>query len=265
MPSTPHDALFKAAFAQPETAAEFVRARLSPALVAAIDWDSMAAVSGSFVDPELRQRHSDLLFSAAVRDANDARAYFYLLLEHQSSNDSDMPLRVLIYMTRIWEHFRRQHPDAPLPVVLPFVVSHAPGGWTAPTRFAELFDPHARELEGVAAHLPNFEFLLDDLATFSDDQIRQRVAAVFGQLVLWAFRDARNAHTLLPKLPAWARAFSAVLRAPNGQAALEQLFRYLAEVTEDMHFDTIRATIVELAPEAEPAARTISVVAAGLS
>ena len=32
-----------------------------------------------------------------------------------------------------------------------------------------------------------------------------------------------------------------------------------------MHFDTIRATIVELAPEAEPAARTISVVAAGLS
>ena len=32
-------------------------------------------------------------------------------------------------------------PAAPLPPVLPIVVSHAPGGWTAPTSFHQLLDP----------------------------------------------------------------------------------------------------------------------------
>jgi predicted transposase YdaD len=47
--------------------------------VAALAWDMARHEPGSFIDPDLADRHSDLLFSVALRDT---RAYLYLLLEH---------------------------------------------------------------------------------------------------------------------------------------------------------------------------------------
>jgi predicted transposase/invertase (TIGR01784 family) len=70
MTRKPHDALFKAAFEHPEHAAEFLRVVLPAALVDAIAWSTMKRVSGSFIDPHLDDRHSDLLFSVELHDGN---------------------------------------------------------------------------------------------------------------------------------------------------------------------------------------------------
>ena len=43
-------------------------------------------VLGSFVDEELRQHHSDVLFRVRLKTGSDAFAY--VLLEHKSSSDS---------------------------------------------------------------------------------------------------------------------------------------------------------------------------------
>lgn len=98
MTSRPHDALFKAAFEKPECAAGLLRNILPASLSQAIAWDSMVRESGSFIDAELLDRQSDLLFSVTL---HDQRAFVYLLLEHQSSSDADMPLRMLVYLVRI--------------------------------------------------------------------------------------------------------------------------------------------------------------------
>jgi predicted transposase YdaD len=58
--SIPHDALFKAAFENPANAAALFRQRLPPVLALAIDWDSLTLEPGTFVDPSLADRHSDL-------------------------------------------------------------------------------------------------------------------------------------------------------------------------------------------------------------
>jgi hypothetical protein len=63
MTSKPHDAIFKAAFEHPEHAAAYLRGVLPAALVDAIAWPTMTRESGSFIDPDLADRHSDLLFS----------------------------------------------------------------------------------------------------------------------------------------------------------------------------------------------------------
>jgi predicted transposase YdaD len=100
-----HDALFKSAFEHPSHAAGLFRHVLPPALAGAIDWTTLELQSGSFVDPTLRSRHSDLLFSARV---DDRMVLLYVLLEHQSSNDPSMPLRSLDYAVCIWRRHEQQ-------------------------------------------------------------------------------------------------------------------------------------------------------------
>ena len=52
--------LFKAVFAQPEHARGALCAVLPPALVEALDWETLTQRPGSFVDPELHKSHTDL-------------------------------------------------------------------------------------------------------------------------------------------------------------------------------------------------------------
>jgi len=46
-------------------------------------------MSGSFVDDELRDRETDLLFTCQTAD--ERPCLFYVLLEHQSTPDKKMP------------------------------------------------------------------------------------------------------------------------------------------------------------------------------
>jgi predicted transposase YdaD len=61
--ASPHDALFKYVFRQPEHAASELRAILPSALSERFDWRTLQLEPASFVDEQLRGRHADLLFS----------------------------------------------------------------------------------------------------------------------------------------------------------------------------------------------------------
>jgi predicted transposase YdaD len=255
MTDKPHDALFKAAFEKPEHAAGIFRSLLPAPVVEAIDWGTIARESGSFIDPDLADRQSDLLFSVEVQGG---RALLYLLLEHQSTNDPDMLLRMLIYIARVLERFRKEHPRDPLPVIVPAVISHAPGGWMAPRTFHEMFEPNPATVPGLAELVPSFSVLVEDLAHLGNDDIKARALAVFPSLALWALRDARDAERFLANFHHWGAAFAEAARTPHGVAALAQLIRYIALVCDELHLDAFRAKIREQAPEAEQAAMTIA-------
>lgn len=130
MTSTPHDALFKAAFEHPEHAAGLLRSILPSTLAAAIDWTSLERQPGSFIDVGLSDSHTDLLFRARLPD-HDPDNHFYILVEHRSSLDRQLPRRMLGYGMDCWEQChkeqRREKFIGPLPIVLPVLVCHAPG------------------------------------------------------------------------------------------------------------------------------------------
>src|SRR5262245_41866771 len=110
MISNPHDALFKAVYGQLEHARGELRSVL-PALAAeALDWPTLALCPGSFVDSALSHQHTDLLYSAALRDGGEVLVY--LLFEHQSTLPTDglMAHRLLRYELRIWDRWRQDHP-----------------------------------------------------------------------------------------------------------------------------------------------------------
>ena len=101
----------KWAFEQPEHAAGELRALVPPELAARIQWDTLKLEPGSLVDEDLRELHTDLLFSAQLKDEGEGRQVLsYLLFEHQSTPDRLMAVRLLVYVSRVLGRWLRQHP-----------------------------------------------------------------------------------------------------------------------------------------------------------
>lgn len=93
MSTTPHDALFKAAFSQVEQAADELRHLLPPALLARLDLSSLSLEAGSFVDDLATQ-------SEAALHARAASAYTRLVLSALQQTRSERDLAKLL---RDWD------------------------------------------------------------------------------------------------------------------------------------------------------------------
>lgn len=137
----PHDRLVKWVFTRPEAAAVQLRQALPSVLVDSLDWSTIAVEPGSYVDPKLAARHSDVLYSVKYRESPSS-AFVYVLAEHQSSPDRMMAWRLLEYSTQVWARYVREQtePLQSLPLVVPLVMYQGPNGWTQPRRLSELLD-----------------------------------------------------------------------------------------------------------------------------
>ena len=94
--SKPHDHLFRSVFGEEKEleAASLLQAYLPPAVSGELLWSSLKWQSVSFIDERLRDSESDLLY-AIRRKADGAAAWLYVLLEHQSTPDPWLRLRLL--------------------------------------------------------------------------------------------------------------------------------------------------------------------------
>ena len=250
---TPHDALFKHTFSDPQHAAVELRAVLPLALTRQMDLDHLRVESGSYVDEALSERHSDLLYSVPF---GARRALVYVLFEHQSTVDALMPFRMLRYLVRIWDGWLRDHPEGTrLPLILPLVLYHGAQGWTAPLALQDLIDLEPAHLAEAQPFIPHFRLLLDDLSALSDDELRLRSASALVPLVLYLLKNARHDPQLVEHLHGWAQAFNAVWSAPNGWKTFEALIRYILQVSS-----TATAEKVEVMMEASVGAGAREVV-----
>ena len=81
---TPHDATFRQFLTQPDIARDFMALHLPPELRVRCDLSTLKLESGSFVEDDLRQYFSDVLYSLKTT-AGDG--YIHVLIEHQSVSD----------------------------------------------------------------------------------------------------------------------------------------------------------------------------------
>jgi hypothetical protein len=79
----PHDRFCKDLFARPGVAADFLANYLPPGVAGALDLSAPELVKDSFVDPELQEHFSDLLYR--VRLKRGGTAFVYVLFEHKSA------------------------------------------------------------------------------------------------------------------------------------------------------------------------------------
>lgn len=243
MVQSPHDALFKKTFSQVRHARPLLRSALPRDVAKKIRWSTLQLRPGSFVDEALNDSHTDLLFSARMRDAE---VLLYVLFEHQSTFDPWMPLRLLEYMCRIWRAYLLANARADrLPFVLPVVLHHSESGWTAEPRFESLFGRGEEIPAELLRYTPRFELALDDLSHVSDEALRSRAVTALGKLVLACLRYARDVRTLLAGLRAWKEIFHQVREAPHGIHAIKAVMTYILVVDRELGPEKIRALVDE--------------------
>lgn len=88
-----------------------------------------------------------------------------------------------------------------LPMLVPMVLSNVPGGWKGPRSFSEVeLEDDLRVLSSV---VPEFEFVLDDLATATTDSLRQRPGPEFTRLALWLLASSSTPDRIIDEAPVW--------------------------------------------------------------
>ncbi|AYA40044.1 Rpn family recombination-promoting nuclease/putative transposase [Xenorhabdus nematophila] len=170
-----HDALFKHFLTQPETAREFLSLYLPEAIRSVCDLTTLKLEPGSFVDRQLRQLHSDVLYSVETTHGD---GYIYCLIEHQSTPDPLMAWRLMYYsLSAMAAHLKKGHTE--LPLVVPLLFYH---GEVRPypysNRWLDCFT-----LSEHAAHLYNQPLPLVDISALSDEEILTHKSIALMELV----------------------------------------------------------------------------------
>jgi predicted transposase/invertase (TIGR01784 family) len=257
----PHDALFRWTFSDPERARAELAAVLPPALAAGVDWPTLELVSVGSTDRMLKRFDVDLLYSVRL---GTKPAFFYLLFEHQSSVDALMPLRLLGYLTRTLEWYARKKGSGkaalPLPLVIPLVLYHGESGWSAATEFEALFDSELLADPAVAALVPHFRFVLDDLSRLSDAELERRGLDLVAALTLWALRDSRRSlGRLRGSFANWGSALDDLnLQGYPGEEALRRIFGYILQVNHELTPEALRELLGRLKPETQESIMTLA-------
>jgi predicted transposase/invertase (TIGR01784 family) len=247
MPTSPHDAIFKASFGQPDIARSELELVLPPAVLVHLDMATLEVLPGSFLDEDLRLTHSDLLYAVRTRAGQEARVL--VVFEHQSSPDATMPFRLLRYMVGVWSRWLRDHPTSKtLPIVLPILLHHGPKGWKATPEFASMLDASPELLVAVRPFQPQFRFLVDDLAVLSLEALATRALHALGRMVQLAFWSSRSIERLKDAAPLMRVIAATVTRDTRTRELLTQLYVYLLQAAQpDVDADAVRTILLDVA------------------
>ena len=226
----PHDGLVKYAFSKRIHAKGLLQAILPRAVSAAIAWSSLKLDKDSFIDADLRKHYADLLFSMRVRGVE---LRVYVLLEHQRGVEKLMMLRLLVYMTRVWERLVRDDPRrATIPAIVPVLLHNSKSGWSAETSFEKIVALPEHLRDELLPRTPRFEADLVDLSHAQATVIADEWLTAFGRLVLWALSVAGDDARFLAEIGQMKDAIAGALAADGGYEALGVLLRYVSVTHE---------------------------------
>ena len=160
---------------------------------------------------------------------------------------------------RIWEHWlAKDPPPSTLPAIIPVIIHHSETGWTATTKFHELFGPTVAVDNVLARLTPGFEVVVDDVSFASDQEIRHRGLSPRAMLGLVFLRDGRREGRILDELEDWVVEIRALLATPDGQRAIRQLFSYLFRVTPNLDRSDLEEKVRRIIPETEELVMTLA-------
>ncbi len=217
----PHDLFFQESWTNVSLVRSFLEEYLPPGIRSLICLDSLTICKDSFIEPDMREYYSDMLYQVRLEEYN---GFLYFLFEHKSHPEKRIFLQLLRYMLSIWDLFLKQSDDPAktmkLPIVIPLVVYHGKLSWNMPERFFQCF-------QGVSPDtmecIPDFRYLLHDLSRYTDDEIKGEVMT---QITLRILKHAYD-DNLLEKLPAIAKLFRELARKDTGLQYFETLLKYI--------------------------------------
>jgi predicted transposase/invertase (TIGR01784 family) len=157
-----HDALIKKLLGEVIVAIEFLNHNLSAEFKQLIDLPRLKVEKESFITNDLRHQLSDIVYSVPTIDGDTT--FVYVLVEHQSTNDQFIALRLWQYMLLLWERHKKDKNK--LPLIYPIVIYNGKNPYSAAKNLWQLFDNQV-----LAKKLLTEDYQLIDLQSMPDDEI----------------------------------------------------------------------------------------------
>ena len=192
----PYDAAYKLLFSFPEMVRDLLAGFVSDEWVAELDLSTLERWPASQVGDTLRERHQDRVWRVRYRDR---WLYVVVLLEFQSTVDRTMAVRVLAYTALLYQDLLRTTAE-PLPPVLPIVLHHGPGRWTATVDVAGLAAPCGAFL---APYQPAQRYFLLDVGGYTDAPLPRGRNLVAALIRLERNRGRADVDAVLGALDEW--------------------------------------------------------------
>lgn len=241
---TPHDATFRQFLSQPTIARDFMELHLPAALLALCDLNTLKLESGAFVEEDLRQYFSDVLYSMKTTSREDG--YIHVLIEHQSSPDKHMAFRLMRYAIAAMQ----RHLDAGnkrLPLAIPVLFySGKRSPYPYSTRWLDEF-----AMPVLASELYGNAFPLVDVTVIPDEDIigHRSMAAL---TLLQKHIHQRELTELIDKLA------PVLLAGYLSSSQVISLVHYLLQAGETADADIFVRTLAQRVPQHEDALMTIA-------
>jgi len=191
-----HDLAYRGLLSVKAVFLDFLRSFVPADWVRDLDEDSFTQVESTLVLQDLRKREPDVLWRGRLR-TDGREIVVVVLVEVQSTVETKMALRLLGYMTAIWQkEAEKRTPGAStgppgsnespgssatsgkLPAIVPIVIYNGKRPWTAARRFRELIEGAERFGEGLV----DFEYGLIDVRRLREEELlglSGAMAAVF--------------------------------------------------------------------------------------
>lgn len=226
----PHDKFFKETLGNVSTAKDFLTHYLPDNVMKVINVNTLEPQKDSYINNNLEESFSDLLFKV---DINEKEGYLYFLFEHKSYEDKGIAFQLLKYMVEIWEAKANKENTKELPIIIPLVIHHGRSNWRIPSSLGAMLNGYEAFPEELKMYVPNFEYLIYDLSTYADEEIKGKVKT---RILLTLLRDihTKDRSELLESV-SWAIQHLGELEdKKKGVEYFETMIRYIFSTAKDL-------------------------------
>ena len=136
-PHHPHDRFAKSAFSHVDVARDLLQAHLPATTHQKLDLSDMVLVSEGMRLPAQPERRGDLVYRVRIRGR---KAYAYVMLEFQTTQDHYMMLRLLTYNISLWNSLSKEKGRKKIPPIINIVLYTGTARYKTPTNFSGLMD-----------------------------------------------------------------------------------------------------------------------------
>lgn len=161
-----HDVFVKKAMSDKNVAKEFFEANLPQDILSQVDLSTLKQEKENYFDNTLGNGIVDLIYS--VNFGLD-KGYLIALVEHQSTQDYKMPLRIMKYVLRICDDYLKKNKGGKIPLIYPILFYSGQKKYTAPLSLYSLFANSERAKEFLTKPIQ-----LVESSNFQKDDIRGR-------------------------------------------------------------------------------------------
>lgn len=227
----PHDKFFKETFSHIEVAKSFLHHYLPLNVIEVLDMGTLELQKDSFINKELEEGFSDLLFSANI---NGREGYVYFLFEHKSYPDKAVVFQLLKYMAEIWNTKIKKEKADQLPVILPLVVYHGTSRWNIETVLGEMIAGYKNLSPEIRKFIPGYQYLVYDISKYTDREIKGEARV---KILFTMFRDVQKTENVQELLLIIDKAVAYLQELDDKQTGMEYFetfIRYIFSAAKNL-------------------------------